>query len=192
MDLYYGNTKPNEACKPGQDHQEMHHHHDDCNQTYCCCCKQVKKGQKPGEAILKCSCGGSTTIAPGVSASTPLQSPKYIASVTIDTSCLKHPTVLLTFTGDIKRIKKSKDTLNFIIKKSCSCNSCDIPVCNTHSFIDDGSDITSLSYSFQSCECSTCDECCTYSIYLDTDSTSSDGVSVCDAVLTALAVENEC
>ncbi|NFN95721.1 DUF4489 domain-containing protein [Clostridium botulinum] len=149
-------------------------------------------GQKPGRAILKCGCGGSAPI-PVISINTlGTVRPLPLASVTIDTSKLKCPTTVLTFTCEIKSVLDVSLRLNFLIKKSAKNGCCEY-ICGTHSFSDVLEFAETQTFSFQVCDSSSCDDCVTYSVeYVPIDVVLALGGSINNAALTALAVENLC
>ncbi|ACD24401.1 MULTISPECIES: DUF4489 domain-containing protein [Clostridium] len=149
-------------------------------------------GQKPGRAILKCGCGGSAPI-PVVSVNAlGTVRPLPLASVTIDTSKLKCPTTVLTFTCEIKSVLDVSLRLNFLIKKSAKNGCCEY-ICGTHSFSDVIEFAGTQTFSFQVCDNSSCDDCVTYSVeYVPIDFILNIGGSINNAALTALAVENLC
>lgn len=179
---YYG-------CRPERDGRSDNRTDYDNDDYCCCCCKPCKKGPEGGKAILKCSCNGGSGTLPAT-----LNQPKYITSLAIDYSGLENPTVLLTFTGDINIPGGATATLTFVVKKVCE-NGHAIPVGSSHTFIDTGSAVDQTSYSFQICDNSTCNNsCCTYYVYIEEGSTTTpvNTVSVSGAVLSALAISNEC
>ncbi|MGG7176891.1 DUF4489 domain-containing protein [Clostridium paraputrificum] len=150
------------------------------------------EGPKPGKAILKCGCGGGAPI-PIVSLNIlGTVKPLPLASVTIDTSNLKCPTTLLTFTAEITSVVDVALRLNFLIKKSSKSGCCEY-ICGTHSFSDVLEFFGTQSFSFQVCDCNPCDECVTYSVeYVPIDVVLAVGAHITNASLTAIAVENIC
>ena len=63
-------------------------------QNYPSCCRRYGNSPEPGKAILSCGSGG---IGPMPIISTPLSRPIPVASVSIDTSNMCNPKILLTF-----------------------------------------------------------------------------------------------
>ncbi|MDR5586375.1 MULTISPECIES: DUF4489 domain-containing protein [Clostridium] len=158
-----------------------------------CQCECVHhEGQEPGRAILKCGCSGSAPI-PVVSANTlGTVKPLPLANVSIDTTNLKNPTTVLTFTCEIQSVLDVSLRLNFLIKKTTKNGYCEY-ICGTHSFSDVIEFVGIQTFSFQVCDNSLCNDCVTYTVeYVPIDFILNLGGSINNATLTALAVENLC
>ena len=143
---------------------------------------------EPGRAIL---CSGSGGIGPMPIISTPLSRPIPVASVSIDTSRLCSPKVLLTFTSLICLPATILVTLNFIIEKSTDGGSPQA-IGGTHTFAELASVLESESFCFQYFDCSPCNSCTTYTVKLEPSSLIAEtaGLTITNATLSALAVES--
>ena len=142
----------------------------------------------PGKSILSCGAGG---IGPMPIISTPLSRPIPVASVSIDTSRLRNPRILLTFTSLIILPATILVNLNFIIEKSNDGGSPQ-EIGGTHTFSELASVLESESFCFQYCDCSPCHSCTTYTVKLAPSSLIAEtaGLTITNATLTALAVES--
>jgi hypothetical protein len=143
--------------------------------------------QEPGRAILNVGCGG---IGPMPIISTPLSRPIPVASVSVDTTCMCNPKVLLTFTSLICLPATVAVTLNFIIIKSLA-DGAPQPVGGTHTFSEIASVLESESFAFQYCDCNPACGNITYTVQLEPSSLIAEtaGLTITNATLSALAVE---
>ena len=140
-----------------------------------------------GRALLSCGSGGA---GPFPIISTQLSRPIPVASVSIDTSRLCNPRILLTFTSLIVLPATILVNLNFIIEKSTE-GGCPQEIGGTHTFSELASVLESESFCFQYCDCCPCTSCTTYTVKLAPSSLISEtaGLTITNATLTALAVE---
>lgn len=156
------------------------------------CCRRDERccGQQPGKAILKCGSGG---VGPLPVISTPLSNPIPVASVSIDTRAMECPKVLLHFTCQINLPADAGVNLNFMISRTTNCG-CPQYIGGTFTFSDLVAVLEAESFSFQQCDCNTCQDCVTYTVEIDPSSliAVTAGVTITNATLTALAVEDLC
>ena len=140
-----------------------------------------------GRALLSCGSGG---IGPMPIISTPLSRPIPVCSVSLDTSGLINPRVLLTFTSLICLPATILVSLNFIIEK-CIEGGAPQAIGGTHTFSELASVLESESFCFQYCDCCPCNSCTTYTVKLEPSSLISEtaGLTITNATLCALAVE---
>lgn len=151
-----------------------------------CCRRDCCKCQKPGKSILNCGCGG---VGPLSVISAPLNSPIPVASTSIDTRCMECPRVLLHFTAQINLPAGATATLNFIISRTDKCG-CPQNIGGTFTFTTTTTALASESFSFQYCDCNPCPDCTTYTVELDPAEVTVAGVTITNATISALAVEN--
>lgn len=158
-----------------------------CRRDRDCCCNNC---QKPGKAILSCGCGG---VGPLPVISTPLSNPIPVASVSIDTRCMDCPKVLLHFTCQINLPVDAAVNLNFMISRTTKCG-CPQYVGGTFTFSDLVAVLEAETFSFQYCDCSPCPDCTTYTIEIEPSSliAVTAGVTITNATISALAVEDQC
>ena len=150
-------------------------------------CRIYNSSPEPGRVILSCGSGG---IGPMPIISTPLSRPIPVCSVSIDTSRLCNPKILLTFTSLICLPATILVNLNFIIEK-CTDGGSPQEIGGTHTFSEIASVLESESFCFQYCDCSPCNSCTTYTVKLEPSSLISEtaGLTITNATLSALAVE---
>ncbi|WP_291574999.1 DUF4489 domain-containing protein [Clostridium sp. UBA4548] len=123
--------------------------------------------------------------------------PRSLGCVSIDTSCLKMPTVKFDFNCIIqyRRIVASPapSTLTFGLFKVCDNNGEEIP-CGTWeyrvNFVDTPVEELTTSFSFSYCECASCPNCCTYYVkIIEANNPSLGGVSdILDVMAPSLSV----
>jgi hypothetical protein len=142
---------------------------------------------EPGRALLNVGAGG---IGPMPIISTPLSRPISIASVSIDTTRLCNPKVLLTFTSLVVLPVGILVNLNFIIVKTVG-DGAPQAVGPTNTFAEVATVLESESFSFQYCDCNPAYGNTTYTVQLEPTSLISvtAGLTITNAVLSALAVE---
>jgi hypothetical protein len=142
---------------------------------------------EPGRSLLSCGSGG---IGPMPIISTPLSRPIPVCSVSIDTSRLSNPKILLTFTSLIILPATILVNLNFIIEK-CTDGGSPQEIGGTHTFSEMASVLESESFCFQYCDCSPCHSCTTYTVKLSPSSLIAEtaGLTITNATLSALAIE---
>ena len=160
-----------------------------CRRDNCCCCCDCNP-QKPGKAILNCGCGG---VGPLPIISTPISNPIPVASVSIDTRCMENPKVLLHFTAQINLPADAAVNLNFMITRTTK-NGCPQHVGGTFTFSDLVAVLEAESFSFQFYDSSPCPDCTTYTVEIEPSSliAVTAGVTITNATLSALAVEDRC
>lgn len=134
---------------------------------YAKCCP---KSPCPYPILFECSCGTGATIRGTATAPTNFAK-RSLGCVTIDTTCLKNPSVLFNFNTIItyhNTVDSSEPaTLTFELCKVCDdgeeicCGSWDFEI----DFAGAGEEITT-SYTFSHCECNSCPGCCTYYVKL--------------------------
>lgn len=180
-------------------------------------CQPEKKPSIPGRTILKCSEGsfGPTNFnfSAATSADPRTQNVnEVIASVTIDTSCLCCPRILIDFTGvltsSVSASEFSPDTdpfrileeFDFTLYKTCRDSNVRLPVKtftisqgNTNTSDTPFKDSRTLKFEYFSCE-DQCGNCCTYTLELTsiTDSAFAVFALSINGTLCAHAVESSC
>jgi len=153
-------------------------------------CRIYNNSPEPGKALLSCGSGG---IGPMPKSSEHSSNPIQVASVSIDTSRLCNPRVLLNFTCVIGLPEDIEVTLNFVIIKTIDCG---VPqaIGGTHTFIEKADKLESESFCFQFCDCNPSVGGITYTVKIDPSSKihDKDGLTITNATLSALAVETLC
>jgi hypothetical protein len=150
-------------------------------------CRNYNNAPEPGRALLNVGSGGA---GPLPIISTPLSRPIPVASVSIDTSKMCNPKVLLIFTSLISLPLGAVVTLNFTILKTVG-DGAPQPIGGTYTFAEVASVLEAESFSFQHCDCNAAYGNTTYSVQLEPSSLISvtAGLTITNATLTALAVE---
>ncbi|WP_026887807.1 DUF4489 domain-containing protein [Clostridium beijerinckii] len=151
-------------------------------------CRCYNRAPEPGRALLNVGSGG---VGPLPIISTPLSRPIPVASVSIDTTNMCNPKVLLTFTSIISLPVDILVNLNFTIIKTVGDGSPQ-PIGGTFTFAETVSVLESESFSFQFCDCNPAYDNTTYTIQLEPTSliAVTAGLTITNAVLSALAVES--
>jgi hypothetical protein len=170
-------------------------HDDDC---YPC----NKLSNKENKTILKCGAtGGATSITP----STLVGSTFTVSTLTLNTSCLCDPCVKLEFASTLAYSSPTtidSTVVNFQVFKLCDNQRNPIPVGPQLVF---SVPFTTLivppaipgfsgtsTFSFFVCDCDICPhECCTYSVVATTATTDA-SVTITNARLSAIALDNNC
>lgn len=113
---------------------------------------------EPSHVISKCGNIQSTVLG----GSSNNIATATVASVSVNTSCLRNPCKILEFTGNIiVPTITANVTLNFQIYKNCTNEFQRIPVGSPWTFLTPVT--TSDMFTFFVCDCNTCsDECCNY------------------------------
>ncbi|EKQ56359.1 MULTISPECIES: DUF4489 domain-containing protein [unclassified Clostridium] len=153
-----------------------------------CTCKPYNNAPEPGRALLNVGSGG---VGPLPIISTPLSRPIPVVSVSIDTSNMCNPKVLLTFTSIISLPIGALVNLNFIVYKTVGDGSPQ-PIGGTFTFAETAPELLeSESFSFQLCDCNPAYDNTTYTVQLEPTSliAVTAGLTITNAVLSALAVE---
>lgn len=142
---------------------------------------------EPGRALLSVGAGG---IGPMPIISTPLSRPIPVVSVSIDTTNMCNPKVLLSFTSLICLPLDILVNLNFIIIKTVG-DGAPQAIGPTNTFAEVASVLEAESFSFQFCDCNPAYGNTTYSIQLEPTSliAVTAGLTITNAILSALAVE---
>lgn len=134
----------------------------------------------PGELLLKCRNGTlgpmtSIVLAPPLSETFN----QTIAKVTINTSCLNCPTILISFDGILNIKNNSGQTLRnatfiFTLFKICKGSTFSEEAISTFNYSvsernnDNIEESRTLSFQYSTCndECNDCNDCCTYRLEL--------------------------
>lgn len=150
-------------------------------------CRNYNHAPEPGRALLNVGSGGA---GPFPTLSTQLSRPIPVASVSIDTSNMCNPKVLLIFTSLISLPLDAVVTLNFTILKTVG-DGAPQPIGGTYTFAEMATVLAAESFSFQLCDCNAAFGNTTYSVQLEPSSLISvtAGLTITNATLTALAVE---
>ena len=150
-------------------------------------CRNFNRAPEPGRAILACGSGGA---GPLPMVSTQLSRPIPVASVSIDTTNMCNPKILLTFTALIVLPATIMVNLNFIIVKTTD-GGAPQEIGGTHTFAQVANVLESESFGFQFCDCTPSSGATTYTVKLAPSSLISvtAGLTITNATLCALAVE---
>lgn len=156
------------------------------NRPYCSN-RPYYNAPEPGKALLNVGSGG---IGPMPIISTPLSRPIPVASVSIDTTNLCYPKVLLIFTSLICLPINVAVNLNFILVKTVG-DGAPQAIGGTHTFSEIAAVLESESFSFQYCDCNPAIGNTTYTVQLEPSSLIAEtaGLTITNATLSALAVE---
>lgn len=118
----------------------------------------------PQSAIFHC-CTGTGISNTGICPPTPLS----LVSVTVDTTCLCSPLVVLDFSTVINSVKVDGNITKLIFQVKKSCDNRQEVECGSwtfEKFIGQSSITTSDTFRFTFCDCNPCRGCCTYSVEL--------------------------
>ncbi|MDR1773092.1 MAG: DUF4489 domain-containing protein [Hungatella sp.] len=166
------------------------------------CCPCNKLNCKDNKTILKCGTSGSAiSITPSTLAGTAFT----VSTLTLNTSCLCDPCVKLEFTSTLAYTSPTtidSTVVNFQVFKLCDNQRNPIPVGPQLAFSVPFTNLIvppatpgfsgTSTFSFFVCDCDICpDECCTYSIVATTATTDA-SVTITNARLSAIAVDNNC
>ncbi|MBE6072299.1 MAG: DUF4489 domain-containing protein [Clostridium butyricum] len=142
-----------------------------------------------GKSILKC---GSANAGPlpilGTQGLIPTL-PIPVGSVSIDTCKLCNPTILVTANLLINTPVSLLSSLTFRIVRCL--DGCSQPVGGSFTFSDAIEALSSSSFTFSFCDCSSCKGCATYSIEVTSATLLQAGTTI-SGTISALAVENLC
>mgnify|MGYP000928171067 FL=1 len=139
---------------------------DDFHDWECVKCKDPGH-PVPKPILFECGTGGGFTFSANCSSSTEdnapcICTPKTVANVTLDTSCLCRPKVKVEFSSIIHFIPDSDGhaQLEFDLVRCCK----DFPECviGTWNYEIEENDRFAKSFCFDYCDCSACPGCCTY------------------------------
>ena len=170
---------------------ERDYEYSDTRYEYCDnrpACRYYDRAPEPGRALLNVGSGG---VGPLPIISTPLSRPIPVASVSINTSRMCNPKVLLTFTGIISLPVGILVNLNFIVVKTVG-DGAPQPIGGTFTFAESVEVLEAESFAFQLCDCNPAYDNTTYTVQLEPTSLISvtAGLTITNAVLSALAVES--
>lgn len=120
----------------------------------------------PKPIIFECGNGGGFTFTANCSSTQEnaccICTPKTVANVTLDTSCLCKPKIKIEFSSIIHFIPDNtgKAQLEFDLVRCCK----DFPECvvGTWNYQIEENDTFAKSFCFDYCDCSACSGCCTY------------------------------
>lgn len=150
-------------------------------------CNPCKKEKKCNTTLVKCGIPSSTTLPAATVAGTTFT----LASLTVDTSCLKNACVKLDFSSNLVATVAFTGTVDFRIFKLCRGQFTPVPVGPTFTFSLVAL-LTSQTFSFSTCDCDSCnDECCTYTVVATVTSAVTVGtLAINNAALNAIVAEN--
>jgi Domain of unknown function (DUF4489) len=184
-------------CYKCEDRHEDKKYEDKCEYHQPCCeehkyAKCYPKSPCAYGILFECNNGTGTEIPPTFYNGTSLQFPKRsLGCVSIDTSCLKMPTVKFDFSTLIEytAIGAVGVRVTFELVKVCDNRSDEIP-CATWDWIAvlaAGERITT-SFCFNYCECAACPGCCTYYVRIsDAQNVSADHIKIYNPSLSVIA-----
>ena len=142
-----------------------------------------------GKSILRCGCANAGPFpilgTQGLIPSLPIP----VGSVTIDTCNLCKPSVLITANLLINTPAALLSSLTFRIVKCV--DGCSQSVGGSFTFSDAIEALSSSSFTFSFCDCSSCNGCVTYSVEVTSATLLQAGTTV-GGTISALAVENLC
>lgn len=146
--------------------------------------------KQPGNISASCGCGSAGPLPILDLAGASIINPYSVASVTLNTECLKNPKVLIRVTALINAPIGVVTTLTFRVKKYCN-DGCSQDVGGSYTASSLINLLSGKSFEFQICDCGTCCECCTYTLEISNATLLQAGTTV-SAQITALAVEDLC
>lgn len=142
-----------------------------------------------GKAILKCGAANAGPLpilgTQGLIPALPIQ----VGSVTIDTSKLCNPSILITANLLINTPAALLSSLTFRIVRCL--DGCYQGVGGSFTFSDAIEALSSNSFTFSFCDCSSCNGCATYSVEVSSATLLQAGTTI-GGTISALAVENIC
>lgn len=161
-----------------------YYYKDDCDP----CKKEREKKDCP--TIIKCSCP-STFNFPVINLDVLGTAPEFqIASLTLDTSCLKDPCVKLEFASTISAVAAIDTTLTFQVYKICGNQQFPTPIGPAWTFTSLLAVGFSNTFSFFvcDCDCSCFKDCCTYIVRVtsNADVALAAGLAINNATLGAI------
>lgn len=157
--------------------------------AYCDSIGRAERRQPtPGAPVLAASSGGA---GPLPIITTLFAEPINVVSVTIDADKLHHPSVLLTFTGNINLPLGISVTLNFEIQRAKNSGA-PVNVGSTYTFSTLATALEAEAFAFQFLDTGLQPGTYTYSVILSTNSIIdiTPGLTITNATLSALAVDN--
>lgn len=146
--------------------------------------------KKPGKSVLNCGCGSAGPLPILDLAGASIKNPFSVASVTLNTKCLRNPKILLRITALISAPLDVLTSITFRVKKCCS-DGCSQYVGGSYTSSSLINALSGKSFEFQICDCSVCCECCTYTLEISNATLAQIGTTV-SGQITALAVEEHC
>lgn len=157
---------------------------DDCDP-----CKKEKKEKKVCPTIIKCGCPNSTAIpiiaAPG--------STFTLATLALDTSCLKDPCIKLEFATNLVTIAGATGTFSIQVFKQCNNQLTALPVGPAWTMTLAATLGETFSFFVCDCDCSCFNDCCLYTVVATNTTAIAVGASLNNATLGAIATcSNSC
>lgn len=148
-----------------------------CNENTSCC------------AVLSCGSGSVGPLPITDLAGASIVNPYSVASVTLDLKKLKHPSVLITFTGLISVPASALPSLTFRTVRTC--NGASHAIGGSYTFSSAIEALHSETFCFQICDCMECCDCATYTIEISNATLAQAGTTISGTV-SALAVDRNC
>ena len=156
--------------------------------------EKVQKTLKSNRTCLKCSTSSGSVTFP---VETPAGAAFTLATVNVDTKCMKHPCIQLEFAANIIAAEATL-ILNFQLFKQCRNQLVPIPIGPILTFspaveFTEGNAFAST-FSFSACDCdTTCDECCNYRVVVTQVGISTIGITtISNSSLAAIIVDRAC
>ncbi|SFC51980.1 DUF4489 domain-containing protein [Clostridium uliginosum] len=193
LENYMDHEEHCHSCEPKHCHSCEPKHCHSCEPKHCHSCVVCETRHscacEPGRALLRCSCGlaGPLPIlgTAGLIPTTPIS----VGSVSIDTTRMCNPSVLISATFQINTPIAILSNLTFRVVKCV--NGCTQPVGGSFTFSNAVEALSSESFSFKFCDSTECCGCATYSVEISSATLLQAGTTV-SGTITALAVENLC
>lgn len=161
-----------------------YYYKDDCDP-----CKKEKKEKKDCPTIIKCGCPSSTAI-PAIPTGT---STFILASLALDTSCLKNPCIKLEFASNLVTTGAATGTLSVQVFKQCNNQLTALPVGPSWTVTLATTTSSTFSFFICDCDCSCFDDCCLYTVVATNTTVIAIGASLNNATLGAIATcSNSC
>ena len=142
---------------------------------------------KGGRAVLRCGSGCAGPLPMLGSVGLMPTAPTPVGSVSIDTTGLKKPNILLSVTGIINAPIGALPNLTFRILKCC--DGCSQPVGGSYTYAGTVDLLESNSFAFQYCDCAQHSGCATYTLEITSATLAQAGTTI-NTTISALAVEN--
>lgn len=162
-------------------------------------CKPFRHHPEPGDALLRANNGSlNTSVTTLATLLNPVVN-QPVASVTIDTACLRSPSILVNFSGTLtsSAILAVNTTFNFTLYRVCKCSGFreQLSSFSVAQTLAAASIPTSTGLSFAYTQCNNdCEDCCTYILELTSvNALLATTITVnVSGVLSVLAVEGSC
>lgn len=155
---------------------------DDCDP-----CKKERKEKKECPTIIKCGCPNSAVFPAVADGADPITIP--LASLALDTSCLKDPCIKLEFASNLVVPAGAAGTLIVQVYKQCGNLLTRFPVGPSWTVTLDGLADSASTFSFFVCDCgnSCFNDCCLYTVEATNAGEISEGATFNNATLGAIA-----